>query len=156
MDQLPEEEEIQDPYKDLPKKSTNSPNINPNSAIGEIHTEDRGEGDGDTPMLINDRDLAGIDLEKLEEVLNQKDLHTLPEEQLRKVHKIFLNSSSGSTTCLGIAMDLSSGSKRIPGENKRRGRKTAHQLIKEADNLMINLGQIHKLSEGYLHSAPPS
>jgi hypothetical protein len=140
----------------LHRSPTNSPNINPNSATGETHTEDRGEGDGDTPMLIDDRDLAGIDLEKLEEALNQKDLHTLPEEQLRKVHKVFLNSSAGSTARLGIATDLSSGSKRIPRENKRRGRKTAHQLIKEAGNLMINSGQIHKLSEGYLHSAPPS
>jgi hypothetical protein len=156
LDQLPEEEEIQDPHKDPQQKQKNSPNINPIPTTGETHTEDRGEGDGDTPMLIDDRDLAGIDLEKLEEALNQKDLQTLPEEQLRKVHKVFLNSSAGSTARLGIATDLSSGSKRIPRENKRRGRKTAHQLIKEADNLMINSGQIHKLSEGYLHSTPPS
>jgi hypothetical protein len=92
----------------------------------------------------------------LEEALNQKDLQTLPEEQLRKVHKVFLNSSTGSIARLGIATDLSSGSKRIPRENKRRRWKTTHQLIKEADNLMINSGQIHKLLEGYLHSTPPS
>ena len=42
--------------------------------------DERGEGDGDTPMMLDDRDLAGIDLEKLEEALNQKDLQTLPEE----------------------------------------------------------------------------
>ena len=130
LDQLPEEEEIQDPHRDPPQKSTNSPNINPNSATGKIHTEDRGEGDEDTPMLIDDRDLARIDLEKLEEALNQKYLHTLPEEQLCKVHKVFLNSSAGSTAHLGIATDLSSRSKRIHRENKRRWRKIAHQLIK--------------------------
>jgi hypothetical protein len=107
-------------------------------------------------MQLDDRDLAGIDLEKLEEALNQKDLQTLPEEQLRKVHKVFLNSSAGSTTRLGIATDTSSGSKRVLRENKRRGRKTTQQLIKEAGNLMINSGQIHKLSEGYLHPTPPS
>jgi hypothetical protein len=129
---------------------------NPPPQTCETHTDERGEGDGDTPMMLDDRDLAGIDLEKLEEALNQKDLQTLPEEQLRKVHKVFLNSSAGSTARLGIATDSSSGSKRVLRENKRRGRKTAHQLIKEAGNLMINSGQIHKLSEGYLHSTPPS
>jgi len=106
--------------------------------------------------MLDDRDLVGIDLEKLEEALNQKNLQSLPEEQLRKVHKILLNSSAGSTARLGIATDLSSGTKRILRENKRRGRKTAQQLIKEAGNLMINSGQIQKLSEGYLHTAPPS
>jgi hypothetical protein len=52
-------------------------------------------------------------LEKLEEALNQKDLQTLPEEHLRKVHKVFLNSSMGSTARLGIATDSHSGSKKI-------------------------------------------
>jgi len=31
---------------------------------------------------MDDRDLAGIDLEKLEEALNQKDLQALPKEKL--------------------------------------------------------------------------
>jgi hypothetical protein len=75
-------------------------------------------------MALDDRDLAGIDLEKLEEALNQKNLQTLPEDQLRKVHKVFLNSSAGSAARLGIAMDLNSGTKRALRENKRRGRKT--------------------------------
>ena len=129
---------------------------NPSPPNHEAHMEDRGEGEGDTPMMLDDRELAGIDLEKLEEALNQKNLQTLPEEQLRKVHKVFLNSSTGSTARLGIALDQNSGSKKILRESKRRGRKTAHQLIKEAGNLMINSGQIHKLSEKYLHSTPPS
>ena len=118
--------------------------------------EDREEGEGDTPMILDDRELAGIDLEKLEEALNQKNLQTLPEEQLHKVHKVFLNSSAGSTARLGIALDQNSGSKKILRESRRRGRKPAHQLIKEAGNLLINSGQIQKLSEGYLHSSPPS
>ena len=42
-------------------------------------------------MHMNAQDLAGIDLEKLEEALDQRDLQGLPEEQLRKVHKIFLD-----------------------------------------------------------------
>jgi hypothetical protein len=70
---------------------------------------------------LKDHDLAGIDLEKLEEALNQKDMQALPEEKLRKVHKVFLDSTTGSTARLGIATNPSSDSKRIPRENKRRG-----------------------------------
>jgi hypothetical protein len=91
-------------------------------------------------MQLDNRDLVGIDLEKLEEALNQKDLQTLLEEKLRKVHKVFLNSSAGSAARLGIATDSGSGSKIILHENKRRGWKTMQQLIKEAGNLMINSG----------------
>ena len=107
-------------------------------------------------MQMDAQDLAGIDLEKLEEALDQKDIQGLPEEQLRKVHKVFLNSTAGSTTRLGIAIKSSSGSKKIPHENKRRERKPVHQLIKEAGHLMINSGQIQKLLEGYLHPHPSS
>jgi hypothetical protein len=154
LNQLPEEEEILDPHKNLQQSQEKPLNPTPPPKSQEPNTEDRGEGDGDTPMQLDERDLAGIDLEKLEEALNQKDLQTLPEEQLRKVHKVFLNSSAGSTARLGIATDSNSGSKKIPRENKRRGRKTAQQLIKEAGNLMINSGQIHKISEVYLQPPP--
>ena len=97
-------------------------------------------------MQLDDRDLAGIDLEKLEEALNQKDLQEIPEEQLRNVHKVFLDSSIGSTARLGIATDCGSSSKNVLRENKRRGQKLVHELIKEAGILMINSRQIHKLS----------
>lgn len=107
-------------------------------------------------MQLDTQDLAGIDLEKLEESLNLRDLQGLPEEQLRKVHKVFLDSMAGSTARLGIATESNSFSKKIPPENKRRGRKPVHQLIKEAGNLMINSGQIQNLSEGYLHPHPSS
>lgn len=156
LNQLPEDEEIQDLHKEQQQgkgKNQTPSSCGPNR---EIHPEERGDVDGDTLMQLDDRDLAGIDLEKLEEALNQKDLQALLEEQLRKVHKFFLDSLAGSTTRLGIVTDSSSDSKRIPRENKRRGRKSTHQLIKEAGNLMLNSGQIHKLSEGYLHPTPPS
>jgi hypothetical protein len=42
--------------------------------------------------------------------------------------------------------DPNSDQRRNPKENKRRGRKTTQQFIKEAGNYMINSGQIHKLS----------
>jgi hypothetical protein len=150
LSQLPEEADIQDPHKTAKQNTGSNPTPTPDQ-----HQETPGEtGDqteGDTPMQLDAQDLAGIDLEKLEEALDARDLQGLPEEQLRKVHKVFLDSTAGSTARLGIASDSSSGSKRIPRESKRRGRKSAHQLIKEAGNLMINSGQIHKLSEGYLH-----
>jgi hypothetical protein len=58
-----------------------------------------------------------------------------------------MDSSAGATSRLGIRVDPKSDQRRHPKENKRRGRKSTHQLIKEADNYMINLGQIHKLLE---------
>jgi len=107
-------------------------------------------------MLMDETSLVDIDLEKLEEALNQKDLQHIPVDQLCKVHKVFTNSTVGSTTRLGISTDPGSEPKRTTKENKRRGRKPAHQLIKEARHLMINSGQIERLSEGYLHPPPPS
>jgi hypothetical protein len=150
LSQLPEEAEIQDPHNGT-KKGIEPSHTPPPDQNKETHAEERGDADGDTPMQLDAQDLAGIDFEKLEEALNLRDLQGLPEEQLRKVHKVFLDSTAGSTARLGIATESSSRSKKIPRENKRRGRKPAHQLIKEAGNLMINSGQIQKLSEGYLH-----
>ena len=58
--------------------------------------------DGDTTMQLDETDLEDIDLEKLEEALNQKDLQHISVDQLRKVHKVFTNSTAGSTERLGI------------------------------------------------------
>jgi exonuclease III len=90
----------------------------------------RGGMDGDIHMQLDDHDLVGIDLEKLEEALNQKDLQALPEEKLRKVHKVFLDSTAGSTARLGIAIDPSSDSKKYPGKTKEEDQEvnpTAYQ-----------------------------
>jgi len=56
-------------------------------------------------MQLNEKDSSDIDLEKLEEALHRKDLHAIPIEQLRKVHKVFIDSTTGSTTRVGIAID---------------------------------------------------
>jgi len=154
LNQLPKDEEIQDPHKEQQQGKGKNQTPSSSGPNREIHSEERGDVDGDTLMQLDDRDLAGIDLEKLEEALNQKDLQALPEEQLQKVHKVFLNSSAGSTTRLGIATDSSSDSKRILRENIRRWWKSTHQLIKEVGNLMLNSGKIHKLLEVYLHPTP--
>jgi hypothetical protein len=107
-------------------------------------------------MLMNETELEEIDLEKLEEALNQKDMQHIPVEQLRKVHKVFTDSTARSTARLGIMADPSLENKKPSKENKRRGRKPAQQLIKEAGHLMINSGQIQRLSESYLQPPPSS
>ena len=107
-------------------------------------------------MLMAETSLVDIDLEKLEEALNQKDLQHIPVDQLCKVHKVFTNSTVGSTARLGITVDPGSEPKTTTKENKRRGHKPTHQLIKEAGHLMINLGQIQRLLKGYIHPPPPS
>jgi hypothetical protein len=53
-------------------------------------------------MEMDEQDLAEIDLDRLEEALNKKDLQTLPEDQLGKVQKVFLDSSAGATFGLWI------------------------------------------------------
>jgi hypothetical protein len=153
---LPEEEEIQNPHQATMKvkgKSTEVPNTTHSKET--THATQTGT-DGDTNMLMDEKVLADIDLEKLEEALNQKDLQHILVDQLRKVHKVFNNSTAGSTARLGITVDPGSEPKRTTKENKRRGYKPAHQLIKEEGHLMINSGQIQRLSEGYLHPLPPA
>jgi hypothetical protein len=53
--------------------------------------------DGDVDMELDEKDLAGVDLEHLEHAYRHHKLFTIPPDQLRIVHKIFLNSSAGST-----------------------------------------------------------
>jgi hypothetical protein len=105
-------------------------------------------------MQLDDQDLADIDLEKLEEAFNKKELQTIPVEQLRKVHKVFIDSTIGATSRLGISPDPTPDPRCTPRERKHRGRKSTHQLIKEVGNYMLNSGQIHRLTEGYFSPHP--
>jgi hypothetical protein len=57
-----------------------------------------GGGGGDIVMQLEDQDLADIDLEKHEEAFNKKELQTIPVKQLRKVHKVFIDSTIGDTS----------------------------------------------------------
>ena len=52
--------------------------------------------DGDVEMELEEQELAGVDLEHLEHAYRHQKLYTIPRDQLRKVHKVFLNSSAGS------------------------------------------------------------
>jgi len=62
--------------------------------------------EGDIKMDLDEQDLTGIDLEHLEQAYRHQQLYTIPPDQLRKVHKVFLDPSVGSTarsnTGLGI------------------------------------------------------
>ena len=70
-------------------------------------------------MEMIERDLAEIDLDIPEESLNKKYLQTVPKEQLRKVHKVFLDSSAVATLQLGIREDPNPDQRRNTKENKR-------------------------------------
>jgi hypothetical protein len=105
------------------------------------------EREEDIVMEMDEQDLAEIDLDRLEEELNKKDLQTLPEDQLKKVHKVFLKSSEVDTFRLGINTVPNQDPRKHPKGNKQRGINSYHQRIKEARNYMINSGHIHRLSE---------
>jgi hypothetical protein len=64
------------------------------------------------------RELADIDLDKLEDAFNKKELQTIPVEQLRKVHKVFIDSTTGATSRLGIHLDPD----QTPNGNQKEGK----------------------------------
>jgi hypothetical protein len=99
-------------------------------------------GGGDTSMQLDEQDLADIELEKLEEAFNIKELQTIPVEQLKNMHKYFIYSTAGSTSRLRISLDLTTKLKLTSHEIKRKGCKSTHQLIKEVWNYMLYSGKI--------------
>jgi hypothetical protein len=56
------------------------------------------EEGGDTEMNVDEKDLADIDLEKLEEAYNRKELQSIPLEATCKVHKVYIDSTTGATS----------------------------------------------------------
>jgi hypothetical protein len=50
---------------------------------------------GDLDLDLEDQELAGIDMAHLEKAYHKQQLYTIPTDQLHKVHKVFLNSSTG-------------------------------------------------------------
>jgi hypothetical protein len=52
--------------------------------------------DGDTEMDLEEQELDGVDPEHLEHAYKHKKMYTIPRDQLWKVHKVFLNSSTRS------------------------------------------------------------
>jgi hypothetical protein len=109
--------------------------------------------DGDEEMELEEPDLAGVDLEHLEHAYRHQKLYTIPRDQLRKVHKVFLNSSAGSSAraskALGIQGSQIKNSSKGQKEEKKRGRKSTNKLIQEIGNFMVNSGQIHLISDSF-------
>jgi hypothetical protein len=82
--------------------------------------------DGDAEMEMEEQDLAGVDLEHLEHAYRQQKLYTIPRDQLRKVHKVFLNSSAGSSARARKSLGIQGSQSKNPNktqkdENKRGG-----------------------------------
>jgi hypothetical protein len=102
--------------------------------------------DGDEEMELEEQDLAGVDLDHLEHAYRHQKLYTIPRDQLRKVHKIFLNSSAGSSARANKALGIQGSQTKIPSkaqkDEKKRGRKSTNKLIQEIGSFMVNSGQI--------------
>jgi len=84
-------------------------------------------------MELEEPDLAGVDLEHLEHAYRHQKLYTIPRDQLRKVHKVFLNSCAGSSAraskALGIQGSQKKNSDKGQKDEKKRGRKSTNKLI---------------------------
>jgi hypothetical protein len=117
--------------------------------------------DGDEDTEMEEPDLAGVDLEHLEHAYRHQKLYTIPRDQLRKIHKVFLNSSAGSSARASKALGIQGSQAKTPSKNqkdeKKRGRKSTNKLIQEIGNYMVNSGQVHLISDSFPPlSTPPS
>jgi hypothetical protein len=116
--------------------------------------------DEDTKMYLEDKDMVRLDLEHLEQAYRKQELYTIPPYQLRKVHKVFLNSSAESvtisTTSLGIWRIQQKEQHKPQKDEKKRGRKSTQKLIQEIDHFMVNSGQIHLIFDSFPSLTPPS
>jgi hypothetical protein len=115
---------------------------------------------GDPDLDLEDQELAGIDMAHLEQAYRKQQLYTIPVDQLRKVHKVFLNSSAGGSaranSNLGIQKGTSKEQCKPTKDEKKRGRKPKHQLIQDVGNFLVNSGQIHLISDSFPPLQPPS
>jgi hypothetical protein len=152
---LQTESQIKNPEADKPNKEVES---TPASTINGQAAQKEQE-DGDEEMEVDDQDLAGIDLEHLEHAYRHQKLYTIPRDQLRKVHKVFLNSSAGSSARASKALGIQGSQIKNPNkaqkDEKKRGRKSTNKLIQEIGSFMVNSGQIHLISESFPPLPPP-
>ena len=111
-------------------------------------------------MELEEQDLAEVDLEHLEHAYRHQRLYTIPRDQLRKVHKVFLNSSAGSSARTSKALGIQGSQTKNPNktqiDEKKRGRKSTNKLIQEISHFMVNFGQIHLISYNFPPLPPPS
>jgi hypothetical protein len=111
--------------------------------------------DGDADMELEEQELARVDLEHLAHAYRHQKLYTIPRDQLQKVHKVFLNSSMGSTAWsrkgLGIQSIQSKNQRKTQKDEKKRGRKSTNKVIQQIGHFMVNSRQVHLI----LDSFPP-
>ena len=109
--------------------------------------------DGDMEMELDEQDLAGVDLEHVEHAYRNHKLYTIPPDQMRNMHKIFLNSSAsstvGSSVVLGIHGNTQKEQRKSQKDEKKRGRKSTSNLIQEIGHFMVNSSQIHLVSDSF-------
>jgi hypothetical protein len=72
--------------------------------------------DGEADMELEEQDLAVVDLEHLEHAYRQQKLYTIPRDQLTKVHKVFLNSLSGSSARASKALGIHGSQSKNPNK----------------------------------------
>jgi hypothetical protein len=94
-----------------------------------------------------------VDPDHLEHAYRHQKLYTIPRDQLRKVHKGFLNSSTGSFALASKALGIQGSQTKNPNkgqkDEKKRGRKSTNKLIQEIRNFMVKSGQIHLISDSF-------
>jgi hypothetical protein len=60
-------------------------------------------------IMMDENELVDIDLDTLEEAYHKQELQSIPLDQLQKVHKVYINSTVGTTSrsggVLGIHQD---------------------------------------------------
>jgi len=104
-------------------------------------------------MELEEQELSRVDLEHLENAYRHQKLYTIPRDQLRKVHKVFLNPLAGSSTQsskgLGIQGSQSKNPTKTQKDEKKRGRKSTNKLIQEIGHFMVNSGQMHLISDSF-------
>ena len=107
-----------------PKKSPEHKEANsiPPGSTREIPSTQEIE-DGDEDMELEEQDLAGVDLDHLEHAYRHQKLYTIPRDQLRKVHKVFLNSSAGSSARASKALGIQGSQTKHPSKSQKDEKK---------------------------------
>lgn len=140
-----------------PKHSGLDPSQPPSFDASLPATLDLEIGDPDTD--VEDQELAGIDMAHLEQAYRKQQLYTIPPDQLRKLHKVFLNSLVGGLARANTNLGVQKGTTKDPckptKDEKKRGRKPKHQLIQDVGRFLINSGQIQLISDNFPPLQPP-
>jgi len=111
-------------------------------------------------MDLDEHYLEGVDLVHIDKAYHKQELYTIPQDQLRKSQKVFLNSSMGSSTRsstrLGINWNQWKYQHKLVKDEKKIGRKSTQHLIQEIGHFMVNSDQIQLISDSFPPLPPPS